>query len=379
MSINMADVKQIMHNVEVPLYKRTFYFTSSDVVYKNTTIPCPVAITIYSQTQEYWDSSITTVGIDFYNYLMSLGYEPTSSTSGFLLVADNPYEFEYVDGNDNHCPFTSIQIRYSSPYAYMFFSVPGATSTIPSATITMSCTEWTLVGNVSYDFYVKRYTNLTSGSYTQLLITKSVTTGDEYIYNYVINGVSYPNVTITSVSGTSYTLSDNNTYTVTEYPLETFVTPTLKEVVKIQNTSLDVLWQKPVHTGTYTATLSRQSYNVLLCKSNATLISEISTSTGIPEADITLGTKTYNIAYYRASTRNPYIALKNYSNTSIVYCIDYTTTTGLKSVTFDTTDNISRISGFMGNSSTSQTTNFSTSYVYFRAGDTYQVVVQYTY
>lgn len=380
MAIDMTTVKQIMHNVEVPLYKRTFYFGHSSIVYKNTNTPCLVAVTIYSETQAYWDPSVTIANTSaFYNYLLSLNYYLSPSSSSFLLPIDNPYELEYIDGNNNRCPITSVQPRSNG--VSIWFSVPDQSSTSPgSSSLSISCTDWTLVGNVSYDFYVKRYTNTTAGSYKYLMISKSITTGDEYINNYVINGVSYPNVTITSSSGTSYTLSDNNTYTVTELPLDTFVTPVQKEVVKIQNSSLDVLWQKPVHTGTYTATLTRSNNYLINTKSDATLISEISTSTGIPEASITLGTKTYNIDYYMASTwLYPWVALKNAQSTGTVYYEKSSSISGLYTATFDTTDNISGIRGYVGGSSGSETYNFGTSYTYFRSGDTYTITVEYTY
>ena len=388
MPIDMTTVKKITHDVEVPLYKRTFYFGHSNIVYKNTTTPCLVAVTIYSQTQVAWDSSITTAGIEFFNYLVSLGYTKNYSGSGYyiILAVDNPYEFEYIDGSNNRCPVTTVQARYYSPYLGIWFSVPGATSTSPTSDISISCTDWTLVGNVSYDFYVKRYINATAGSYTQLIITKSITTGDEYINNYVINGVAYPNVTITSSSGTSYTLSDNNTYTVGEYPIDTFVTPVQKEVIKIEDSNGGILWRK--RNGKYTVTLTRTNVYSLTVPSEETIKSQISTETGIPASNITITKRTYSIYVYKVSggsSNNIYILLNNGTTRDETNNKMYMGTSignGIHFVTFEYNNNsITTIRGYQGNtySYSSLTSNFSSNYNYFSPNYTHTVKVEYEF
>lgn len=131
-------------------------------------------------------------------------------------------------------------------------------------------------------------------------------------------------------------------------------------------------------SGTYTYTFNRRNAYQLACKSDSTILNEISNSIGVPTANITLGEKHYTVSYYVAYTTYPYIAIRN-SDASTTYVIDNPTATGLHSVTFDTTDDLATLRGYAGNNETTITANFSTASIYFRDGDTYSVTVDYVY
>ena len=49
MAFDMSTVKKI--EIPGPLYKKKVYLTNDNVVYKGTSTPCPVEVTIYSKTQ----------------------------------------------------------------------------------------------------------------------------------------------------------------------------------------------------------------------------------------------------------------------------------------------------------------------------------------
>lgn len=386
MSINMANVKKIQMPFPATIYKKTFSFTNSSVVYRGTSTPCPIEVTLYSTTTPSWTGGSDTSTLDFWKYVRyTLGYEATATTEGRIyLIVDNPYDFEYIYNNQS-CVLASCQLRNSAQggsYFLPWFSVPGAGSvSVGSAYTITEKTGWVLVGTFNeYDFYNNAYLNGTSGNYIFFSVSKDILTEEEYITNYCINGVSYPNVTITSVSGGTYYLSDGHSYTPKiEETFKSF--GGLKEVKKIEDGNGNKLWPN-TQTGTYTSTLTRSSNNRLTNKSNATLISEISTATGIPEANITIIKRTYNLIYYKASNAsNNYIAIKQYSTGSgATLYTEYSTTTGSHSITFETTlDSVGYLAGYQGNSESAITNNFSTSYNYFRAGYTQEVVVEYEY
>ena len=248
MSINMSNVKKIQMPFPATIYKKTFSFENSSVVYRGTSTPCPIDVTLYSTTAPSWTGESDTSTLGFWNYVHdTLGYEETGGR--YYLIVDNPYEFEYVYNNQS-CVLASCQLRNTAQngtYFIPWFSVPGAGSVNVGSAYTITAkTGWVLVGNFNeYEFYNNVYLNNTSGSYTYFSASKDILTGEEYITNYCINGVSYPNVTISSVSGDTYYLSDGHSYTPSQYKM-TFITfGGLKEVKKIEDNNGNVLWQKP--------------------------------------------------------------------------------------------------------------------------------------
>ena len=232
------------------IYKKTFSFTNSSVVYRGTSTPCPIDVTLYSTTTPSWTGGSDTSTIDFYNYVhTTLGYVLTGKR--YYLIVDNPYDFEYIS-NGQSCVLASCQLRSTrvgDSYFVPWFSVPGAGSVnaVSAYTITEK-TGWVLVGTFNeYDYYNNAYSDTTSGSYTYFSASKDILTGEEYITNYCINGVSYPNVTITSVSGDTYYLSDGHSYTPSQYKM-TFkdFRGSIQEVKKIEDNNGKVLWKVPV-------------------------------------------------------------------------------------------------------------------------------------
>lgn len=263
------------------IYKKTFSFTNSSVVYRGTSTPCPIDVTLYSTTTPAWAGGSDTSTLDFWNYVhTTLGYEaPTSGTIRIYLIVDNPYDFEYISDNKS-CVLASCQLRNTNTIGgscfLPWFSVPGAGSVqVGSAYTITEKTGWVLVGTFNeYDYYFKLYLDATSGSYTNFNVSKDLITGEEYIVNYCINGVSYPNVTITSISGNTYTLSDGHSYQTTTYPLKTF--GGIQEVKKIENLNGDVLWEVQVKQGYhikygnyYINQLSTNKYSVTTSNSSA--------------------------------------------------------------------------------------------------------------
>ena len=232
MAFDMSTVKKI--EIPGPLYKKKVYLTNDNVVYKGTATPCPVEVTIYSKTQ-----LITTIS-NFYDYLTSCGY--AISGSRHYLTVDNPYEFTYNNGTYD-CVFASLQV-WSNNKIYVWFSVPEATSTGVSTDWTITEDPWQEVGSYpTFTYEYKTYLVSTAGSYTNFTVGKNYITGDEYIANYCINGVSYPDVTIVSVSGDSYTLSNQEVITISHDYSSTFTLG--KEVIKIQDSNDVVIWEKP--------------------------------------------------------------------------------------------------------------------------------------
>lgn len=366
MSINMENVKKI--RIPGLLYKKKIYLTHSSVVYKGTSTPCPVELTLYSKT----NSTPTITAINLYNVLTTCGYT-MASNSRYYLTVDNPYEFTYNNGTYD-CVFASFQSQSATYPIVVWFSVPGATSVNVWQNWAITEDPWQeLEATPAFTYEYKQYINSTAGSYTNFTVSNNEY-GTEYIANYCIDGVSYPDVTIVSVSGDSYTLSNQEVITVTaDHPS---VIETGKLVKKIEDGNGNKLWPS-TKTGTYTATLTRTSNYAVTAKSDATLLSAISTSTGIPESNITLGTKTYTIPYYRQSTSRPYTAIKNSSQEILFQTLD--TSNGSKVATFTTTENLSQIRGYVGDTDTAITYNFGTSYAYFRSGTTFSVTVSYEY
>lgn len=286
MSINMANVKKIQMPFPATIYKKTFSFTNSSVTYRGTSTPCPVVVTLYSTTTPAWTGGSDTSTIDFYNYVhTTLGYEATATTEGRIyLIVENPYDFEYVYNNVS-CVLASCQLRNTTSVGgscfLPWFSIPsGATFQtsvqVGSAYTVEELTDWVLVGTFNeYAFYNNVYLNSTSGNYIYFSVSKDILTGEEYITNYCINGVSYPNVTITSVTNNVYYLSDGHSYAPTiEETFKTF--GGLKEVKKIENNNGDVLWQKKaaqtyyIKIGTYYLNHS-SSYNVTTSTTASTI------------------------------------------------------------------------------------------------------------
>ena len=244
MSINMADAKKIeMPGTPITIYKQTFSFTNANVHDKATGNQGYIRCTIYSNTTPTWSGSTET---DLYNYLRNtLGYNVYASDSRVLLVIDNVYDIE-CDVTVNNvlysgCVISTFQVRSSGLYPYC--QHPDSQTTVLLTNLTISASEWESIGTYTdFDFVCKQYTG-TNPPYS-LTISKNNITGQEYIANYAISGVQYPNVTISSVSDNSYTLSDGNTYNVTNYLPKSW-NVTLLEVVKIENLQGTVLWQKP--------------------------------------------------------------------------------------------------------------------------------------
>lgn len=246
MPIDMSNVNKIvMPESKSTIYKKTFSFTNTNLFIKGTNNNGYIRLTVYS-TSTPSESITTTGGATLYNFLASLGYQKYGTYSAISIPIDNPYECEY-NYNGTRCPYASFSSR-SSQGTLMFFSVPEGAST-NGGTFTVTSTDWepyfTFSVPIAQEF--KYYLNSTAGSYTRFEVASDISTGQEYISNYVINGVSYPNVTISSVSGATYTLSDGNTYTVyTTYSPSITFSPVMKEkeVYSIIDITGNILWEK---------------------------------------------------------------------------------------------------------------------------------------
>ena len=240
MAFDMSTVKEI--KIPGPLYKKTIYLTHESVVYKGTSTPCPVEVTIYSKAA----LTTTITESNFSSYLKSCGYSVYNSKC--YLIVDNPYEFTYNNGTYD-CVFASLQIVSGS--TRMWFSVPEATSTGVLSKWTITEDPWQEVGSYpTFTYEYKTYLNSTAGSYTNFTVGKNYMTGDEYIASYCINGVSYPDVTIESVSGNTYTLSNQEVLTITGNYSSTISSG--KECIKIQDSNNVVIWEKPYEPSWHT-------------------------------------------------------------------------------------------------------------------------------
>lgn len=239
MAIDMTTVKEIVKKPDY-IYVKRISLTNSAVVYKdNPSTPCPVKVTLFSKT-----TNIPTItASNLYNVLGQCGYTKftLSSVDRYYLVVDNPYEFIYNNGTYD-CVFASFQSRSNYPVS-IWFSVPGATSTSVSSGWTITEEPWYEVGYFwAIDDVYKTYTNTTAGSYTNFTVSANEY-GYEYIANYCINGSSYPEVTIVSISGDTYTLSNQEVITVTDY---SSTIESGKELTKVEDNLGNVLWEKPI-------------------------------------------------------------------------------------------------------------------------------------
>ena len=244
MPIDMSNVNKIVLPAsQSTIYKKTFSFTNTNLFIKGTNTQGYIRLTVYSTSTP--PENITTTGnATLYNFLASLGYQKYGQYSAISIPIDNPYECEY-NYNGTRCPYASFSSR-SSQGTLMFFSVPEGTST-SGGTFTVTSTDWepyfTFSVPITQEF--KYYLKSTAGSYTRFEVSSNISSGQEYISNYIINGVSYPNVTISSVSGADYTLSDGNTYTVyTTYGPSITFSPSIKEVYSILDINRNILWEK---------------------------------------------------------------------------------------------------------------------------------------
>lgn len=120
MAIDMTTVKKIVKPGNI--YVKRIFLTNNSVVYKdNTSVPCPVKITLFSKTTDI--PQITANNL--YDVLGECGY--TQHNTRYYLTVDNPYEFIYNNGTYD-CVYASLQIRGINSI-YIWFSVPGAIST----------------------------------------------------------------------------------------------------------------------------------------------------------------------------------------------------------------------------------------------------------
>lgn len=232
MAIDMTTVKQIRKSG--PLYKKNIYVSHSSIVYAGTSNPCQIEVTIYSSTT----NTPTITASNLYTVLGTCGY--TSYSNRVYLTVENPYDFVYNNGTYD-CVFASFQARSSG--LYIWFSVPGATSAGVYQNLTIIEDPWEEVEEkLTFDYQYKTYVKTTAGSYTNFTVGMDYETGEEYIANYCVNGVSYPNVTITSISGNAYTLSNQQTIT-TSYNYSSTL-DLAKEIIKIEDLYGNTLWQK---------------------------------------------------------------------------------------------------------------------------------------
>lgn len=241
MAIDMSNVNKIEMPVsQVTIYKKKVYLTISSVVYKGTSTPCPVEVTIFSKTT---DTRTINEAI-FHNVLVvECGYTSFdfNGISRCYLTVDNPYEFTYNNGTYD-CVFASLQVRDNG--IYLWFSVPETTTTSVSSGWTITEDPWQEVGSYqTFDYEYKTYLDTTAGSYTNFTVGKNYITGDEYIASYCINGVSYPDVTIASVSGDTYTLSNGEVITISSDYSSSF-SPSDLEVYSIIDITGNILWEK---------------------------------------------------------------------------------------------------------------------------------------
>lgn len=257
MAIDMSSVNKIVvPGSQATIYKKTFSFTNSNLYVKGTNTQGYIRLTVYSTTTP--SESITTTNNSTLNtFLSSLGYIGYGSTSSVSIPIDNPYECEFNNSSNVRCPYASFSSRTSA--TIIFFSVPEGTST-NGGTFTVTSTDWEPYFTISVPITqeYKYYLNPNVGSYTRFEVATDIFTGQEYISNYIINGVSYPNVTISGVSGNDYTLSDGNTYTVTtNFNPSITLSTAIKEVSWITDITGNILWEKAdaygyhIKVGTY--------------------------------------------------------------------------------------------------------------------------------
>lgn len=139
MAIDMTTVKKIRKPGDI--YKKTIYLINSAVVYKdNTSVPCPVRISLFSRTT---DIPQITAG-NLYDVLGECGYTKASNGRYYLTV-DNPYEFIYNNGTYD-CVFASFQSQSATYSINVWFSVPGATSVSVWQNWTITEDSWIDIG-----------------------------------------------------------------------------------------------------------------------------------------------------------------------------------------------------------------------------------------
>lgn len=96
---------------------------------------------------------------------------------------------------------------------------------------------------ITYGYEYKTYINSTEGSYINFTVGKDEY-GNEQIANYCVNGSSYPEVTIVSVSGDTYTLSNQEVITISsDY---SSVIESGKEITQIFDDNGNLIWEKPI-------------------------------------------------------------------------------------------------------------------------------------
>lgn len=235
MAIDMTTVKKIVKPGNI--YVKRIFLTNNAVVYKGSSTPCPVKITLFSKTTDI----PTITASNLYDVLGECGYTKASNNRYYLTV-DNPYEFIYNTGTYN-CVFASFQSQSASYPVVMFFSVPGQSTASVGTNWTITEEPWVDIGYmITYDYEYKSYINSTAGSYTNFTVGKDEY-GNEQIANYCVNGSSYPEVTIVSVSGDTYTLSNQEVITISAD--HSSVIESGNEVREIFDGDGNRIWEKP--------------------------------------------------------------------------------------------------------------------------------------
>ena len=236
MAIDMTTVKKIRKPGDI--YVKRIYLTNSAVVYKdNTSITCPVRITLFSRTTDI----PTITANNLYDVLGYCGYTKHGTNNNiYYLIVDNPYEFVYNNGTDI-CSFAIFNSQPKYPVV-AWFSVPGGTSTSLYQNWTITEDSWTDIGYFwEYNYEYKSYQNSTAGSYTYITIGVD-DYGVEHIANYCANGTSYPEVTIVSASGDTYLLSNGEEITTTYDYSSTIESG--KEITQIYDANGNIIWEK---------------------------------------------------------------------------------------------------------------------------------------
>ena len=138
MPIDMSNVTSLYtKDNNVKLYKQVFTITNDEALHDINGDPISLLYTVYSTSQVQWTGT-TTASADFYNFLISCGYENTASSK--IRIGFDNQKYVYYTFNDVDYPIQSSDCTSISPTFFSIYIYTKGTTypSVPACSITGS-------------------------------------------------------------------------------------------------------------------------------------------------------------------------------------------------------------------------------------------------
>lgn len=249
MAIDMSNVTSLYNkDNNVKLYKQVFSIKNDEALHDINGDPISLLYTVYSTSQVQWTGT-TTNSADFYNFLISCGYNTTSSA---IRIGFDNQKYVYYTYNGVDYPIQSSDCSSNSRTYFSIYIYDGGFPKVPECSITGS--GWTEVIFPEESSFVVKQDEYESVSSTMTFLAVGNDLNGDYIKQYFIGTTAYPDVTITSFDASTYTytLSDGNSYSIRgNKRFEVNTLTQYKEISSILDITGNILWEKANAYGYY--------------------------------------------------------------------------------------------------------------------------------